>query len=125
MRAIAEVKRVFGADSDADEELRELLADLKPAIKVIGCGGGGSNTIKRIFAEGITGAELIAVNTDAQHLLDIKAPKKILIGRRKTKGLGAGSFPEVGEEAARESIEGIKNAASGSDMVFVTCGLGG
>jgi cell division protein FtsZ len=117
--------RVSEVAVDSDEELRTILAELKPVIKVIGCGGGGSNTVKRIFEEGVNGAELFAMNTDAQHLLHTKAPKKILIGKKRTRGYGAGSFPEVGEEAARESIESIRKSLLGCDMVFVTCGLGG
>jgi len=75
--------------------------------------------------EGVAGAELFAANTDAQHLLAIRAPKKILLGRRVTKGLGAGSLPQIGEEAARENEDEIRKYITGSDMVFVTCGLGG
>ena len=71
------------------------------------------------------GAELYALNTDAQHLLTVHAPHKILIGRRSTKGLGAGALPQVGEEAAREADEEIRAALAGADIVFVTCGLGG
>ncbi|MEM4369008.1 MAG: cell division protein FtsZ, partial [Candidatus Woesearchaeota archaeon] len=90
-----------------------------------GCGGAGNNTINRITEVGITGAETIAINTDAQDLLYTTADKKILIGREITKGLGAGSDPKLGEEAARESEHEIKNAIVGADMVFITCGLGG
>jgi len=109
----------------ADEELAEVLAGLKTTIKVVGCGGAGSNTIARCTTEGIEGADLIAVNTDAQHLLITNAPHKILIGRHITRGLGAGSLPQVGEEAARESENSIREAVIPADMVFVTCGLGG
>lgn len=88
---------------ETDEELLEVLQGLKINIVVIGCGGSGSNTIQRLSEEGITGAELYAINTDAQHLLDIKVRNKILIGRHKTRGLGAGSVPEIGQYAAQES----------------------
>jgi len=108
-----------------DEELQQILHDLKTSIKIVGCGGGGSNTIMRLAEAGIIGAELYAANTDAQHLLMTRAPHKILLGRRVTKGLGAGALPQVGEEAAREAEEELKKAVSGSDIVFVTCGLGG
>ena len=81
------------ADSDVDAELEEILRSLKTTIKVVGCGGGGSNSIQRMMGEGIQGADLVAVNTDAQHLLHIRSGKKILIGRKKTRGLGAGAFP--------------------------------
>ncbi|MCU0859293.1 MAG: cell division protein FtsZ [Thermoplasmata archaeon] len=108
-----------------DEELQKILQGLKTNIKIIGCGGGGSNTINRLAEAGIIGAELYAANTDAQHLLMTKAPHKILLGRRVTRGLGAGALPQVGEEAAREAEEEIKKALQSSDIVFVTCGLGG
>jgi cell division protein FtsZ len=75
--------------------------------------------------EGIKGAELVAINTDAQHLLRVNADKKILIGKKKTRGLGAGSLPKVGEEAALESVDEIRAFVEGSDMVFITAGLGG
>jgi cell division protein FtsZ len=108
-----------------DAELEQLLAKQRAAIKVVGAGGGGNNTIQRMFEVGIIGAETIAVNTDAQDLLYTTANKKILIGRELTKGLGAGSEPRVGEEAARESEAEIKKSLQGADMVFITCGLGG
>ena len=108
-----------------DEELRRVLAGLKTNIKIVGCGGGGSNTINRIVEEGIVGADLFAMNSDAQHLLTVHAPHKILLGRRTTRGLGAGARPQIGRESALESEEEIRAALQGSDMVFVTCGLGG
>ena len=108
-----------------DAELEELLAQQKAAIKVVGCGGAGNNTVNRITEVGITGAETLSINTDAQQLLYNTADKKILIGRDLTRGLGAGSVPEVGEEAARENEKDIKDMLQNSDMVFVTCGLGG
>ena len=110
---------------DLDEELEQLLSRHKATIKVVGTGGGGNNTINRISEVGIIGAETIALNTDAQDLLYTTADKKILLGRELTKGLGAGADPKVGEEAARESEKEIKDALAGSDMVFITCGLGG
>ena len=108
-----------------DKELEEVLAQLKTEIAVIGLGGGGSNTITRMMEEGIHGARLIAMNTDAQHLIRVTAQQRILLGRQRTKGLGAGSIPQVGEEAALESVEDIKRAVEGCDMVFITTGLGG
>src|SRR5659263_23023 len=95
---------------DTDKELQEILLELKTNIVVIGCGGSGSNTIQRITEEGIIGAELYAINTDAQHLLNIKVGKKILIGRSRTKGLGAGSLPQIGQDAAQESKAAIEKA---------------
>jgi cell division protein FtsZ len=109
----------------ADDELEEILSGLKTTIKVVGCGGAGSNTIARCVSEGIEGAELIALNTDAQHLRITNAPIKILIGRHLTRGLGAGSLPQIGEEAAKESEQIIRDMIVPADMVFVTCGLGG
>jgi cell division protein FtsZ len=109
----------------ADAELEEMLGKQRASIKVVGCGGAGNNTINRMTEVGIIGAETIAVNTDAQDLLYTNADKKILIGREVTKGLGAGSNPKLGEEAAHEQEHDIKNALQGSDMVFITAGMGG
>jgi len=108
-----------------EQELRELLEKLRTNIKVVGCGGGGTNTITRLMESGITDVELIAANTDAQHLLTVLAHRKVLLGKRLTRGLGAGSLPRVGEEAARESEEELRSILQGSDIVFITCGLGG
>jgi len=108
-----------------DEELREVIDDLETNITVVGCGGGGGNTVNRMEEEGIRGAKLVAANTDAQHLHQVNADSKILMGRQKTKGRGAGSLPQVGEEAALESQDEIYEVLDGSDMVFVTAGLGG
>ena len=116
---------IAARDTRVDSELREILSKLKTNIRIVGCGGGGCNTISRIAEEGIHGADLYAANTDAQHLLAIRSPSKILLGRRATRGLGAGALPLVGEEAARESKEEIAKSLTGSDVVFVTCGLGG
>jgi cell division protein FtsZ len=112
-------------DTRVDAELEDILTKLRTSIKIVGVGGGGSNTIARIYNEGIVGAELYAANTDAQLLLAIRSPKKILLGRRVTRGLGAGALPAVGEEAAREAEEELRNVLNGADIVFVTCGLGG
>ncbi len=123
-----EFQRLNNAQDNAtysDTELQELLASHRATIKVVGCGGGGNNTIDRISEVGIKGAETIAINTDAQDLLYTTADKKILIGRELTKGMGAGSNPKIGEDAARENERDIKNAVQGADMVFITCGLGG
>lgn len=108
-----------------DEELREVLSGLKTDIKIIGVGGAGCNTVDRMSEEGIQGAKLIAANTDAQHLLTVHAQRKILLGRRKTRGLGAGALPQVGREACEEEEENIREMLEGTDLVFVTCGLGG
>jgi len=111
--------------SATDKELEEVLSGLTTTIKVLGCGGAGTNTISRCVASQIMGAELIAINTDAQHLLISESPNKVLIGRHLTRGLGAGSLPQIGEEAAKESEQDIRNAIGRADMIFVTCGLGG
>nr|AIF00792.1 cell division protein (ftsZ) [uncultured marine group II/III euryarchaeote KM3_139_C07] len=108
-----------------DKELEGILSKQKATIKVIGTGGAGNNTINRISEVGVTGADIVAINTDAQDLLYTTADKKILIGKETTKGMGAGSIPKIGEEAARESEREIKEAIMGADMVFITCGLGG
>ncbi|GAA0364694.1 cell division protein FtsZ [Bacillus horti] len=94
-------------------------------IKVIGCGGGGSNAVNRMIEGGVQGVEFIAVNTDAQALHLSKAEHRIQIGEKLTRGLGAGANPDVGKKAAEESREHIENVLKGSDMVFVTCGMGG
>ncbi|ELZ27405.1 cell division protein FtsZ [Halosimplex carlsbadense 2-9-1] len=110
----------------SDEELADVVKDLETKITVVGCGGAGGNTVSRMMEEGIHGAKLVAANTDAQHLADeVKADTKILIGRKRTGGRGAGSVPKIGEEAAQENIEDIQQSIDGSDMVFVTAGLGG
>jgi cell division protein FtsZ len=108
-----------------DDELRDVLDDLQTEITVVGCGGAGCNTVDRMSEEGIHGASLVAANTDVQHLVDIEAETKILMGEERTGGRGAGSLPQVGEEAALESQDDIHDAIEGSDMVFVTAGLGG
>ncbi len=108
-----------------DAELEALLSQQKAKIRVVGCGGGGNNTINRISEVGIEGAETVAINTDAQDLLYTTADRKILIGKELTKGLGAGAIPKIGEDSARESENEIKEALKGADLVFITCGLGG
>ncbi len=113
------------SSSAIDAELEQILQKQKAKIKIIGTGGGGNNTINRITEVGIIGAETIAVNTDAQDLLYCNADSKILIGKEITGGLGAGSIPQIGEEAAKESEHEIKAKLQGSDMVFITCGMGG
>lgn len=111
--------------SPDDEELAKIVEQLKVNIKIIGCGGGGSNTVNRCMEEGVYGAEMIAANTDAKHLLTIKAHRKVLLGKRSTRGLGAGALPQIGEEAAREAEEELVNAMGRIDIAFVTAGMGG
>ena len=111
--------------AEIDRELEELLKKQTAKVKVFGVGGGGGNTISRMREIGIKGGELIALNTDAQDLLYVNADYKILIGRELTHGLGAGSNPRIGEEAAHETEQEIKKRLAGADMIFITCGLGG
>jgi cell division protein FtsZ len=111
--------------SKDDEELEKVLANRKARIKVIGCGGAGNNTISRISEIGVTGAEIIAVNTDAQDLLNATADRKLLIGKELTQGLGAGSDPRIGKDAAKESQKEIRESLQDAHMIFITGGLGG
>jgi cell division protein FtsZ len=94
-------------------------------IKVVGVGGGGVNAVNRMMQSGLEGVDFIAVNTDAQALFTSKAPTRINIGRATTRGLGAGANPQMGQKAAEESSEELKQVLAGADMVFITCGLGG
>lgn len=112
-------------EGDDDEELLTFLNETKPKICIIGCGGAGCNTVGRLSQMNVKGAELIAVNTDVHHLLKLKCDKKLLIGKKLTKGMGAGSNPEIGEAAAKESKEEIEKALAGASMVFITGGMGG
>ncbi len=95
------------------------------SIKVIGVGGAGTNAVNRMIDSGLQGVDFIAINTDKQALTLSKAPTKVQIGDKLTKGLGAGANPEVGKHAAEESREEISNIVKGADLVFVTCGMGG
>jgi len=94
-------------------------------IKVIGVGGGGCNAVNRMIDEGLSGIEFIAVNTDGQALLQSKAQTRVRVGDKVTRGLGAGGNPEIGRKAAEESAEELYEVLKGSDMVFVTSGMGG
>ena len=94
-------------------------------IKVLGSGGAGNNMVNWLYKKGVRGAEIIACNTDLQHLNMIEADKKFLIGKDVTRGLGCGGFPEKGAEAARESMQELKEALKGADMCFVCAGMGG
>lgn len=109
----SKVKEEFGVDMH------------RAKIMVVGCGGGGTNTITRLHEMGASGAEIIALNTDAKHLAIVKADKKILIGKDTTRGLGAGGYPSVGEKAATEQRTQIKQMLEGVDLVFITAGMGG
>ena len=113
------------APIDIDGELQKLLESHKTKIKVFGAGGAGNNTISRLMQMGLKDVETFTVNTDAQDLLFAQSNNKILIGRNITSGLGAGSDPKVGENSARENQDEIKEFLVDTDLVFVTCGLGG
>src|SRR5512133_2603903 len=108
-------------DSEQQADAREPIA----RIKVIGVGGGGSNAVNRMIDEGIQGVEFITVNTDAQALMLTKSKARLRLGDKLTRGLGAGGDPEIGRKAAEESADELYNALKGSDMVFVTAGMGG
>ncbi|MCK5740305.1 cell division protein FtsZ [bacterium] len=118
-------KKITMKSNRADEELQSILDSHKTTIKIVGAGGAGNNALSRMVEVGIKGVETIAVNTDAQDLLFANADHKILLGKNITKGLGAGSDPSLGEEAARENEDEIRQLFEKTDMVFVTCGLGG
>ena len=120
------LKNLFSGSSSKRRNF-EVTPDVTPVarIKVLGVGGGGGNALNRMIKSNIKGIEFIAVNTDAQALYHNEAPVKINIGKATTRGLGAGSHPDVGRQAAEESSEEIKQALDGAEMVFITCGLGG
>ncbi len=137
---MADDKKAKGDDSGQDDSLKNLFSssgakrrnfevtpDVSPVarIKVVGVGGGGGNALNRMIKSNIKGIEFIAVNTDAQALYHSEASSKINIGKATTRGLGAGSSPEIGRQASEESSEELKQALDGADMVFITCGLGG
>src|ERR671915_228556 len=105
--------------------MREQAGNYLAVIKVVGVGGGGTNAVSRMVESGVSGVEFIAVNTDAQALLMADADVKIHIGSKATRGLGAGADPAIGEAAAHESRDELKEALKGADMVFVTAGEGG
>lgn len=108
-----------------DEELAKIVETLKVNIAIVGCGGGGSNTVNRLGQEGVFGAEIVAANTDAKHLLHVHSPHKVLLGKATTRGLGAGALPEIGERAAQEAEDELKTFVRGNNIVFVTAGMGG
>lgn len=113
------------AKSKDDEEILKFIEETKQKITIVGTGGSGSNTLDRLFELGTTGVQLIAMNTDAKHLLRVRANKKIVLGKKTSGGRGAGSNPLIGEESAKESMEEIKANLKDSSMVFITCGMGG
>ena len=94
-------------------------------MKVVGVGGGGGNAVNRMIEERLEGVEFISVNTDAQALLNSKSDVKLQIGKKLTRGLGAGARPEIGRQAIEENKEDVQRALTGADLVFITCGMGG
>src|ERR687894_598054 len=94
-------------------------------MKVVGVGGGGGNAVNRMIDEHLEGVEFISVNTDAQAMLNSKSDVKIQIGKKLTRGLGAGARPEIGRQAVDENREELLRVLQGSDLVFITCGMGG
>src|SRR3989338_8946835 len=111
--------------SEEDRAIAEFIQATRPRIAVVGTGGSGSNTLARMKEIGIYDVTFIAMNTDAQHLLRIPVEKKILLGKKKTRGMGAGSNPDVGQAAAEESESEIREILKDTDLVFITCGMGG
>src|SRR3989449_250280 len=105
-------------------ELEETVSQ-NARMKVVGVGGGGGNALNRMIDEEVRGVEFIAVNTDSQALLNNKADVKVQIGKRLTRGLGAGARPEIGRQAIEENRDEVLHALQGADLVFVTCGMGG
>ncbi|MEK7673098.1 MAG: cell division protein FtsZ [Patescibacteria group bacterium] len=128
-----DLKNLFSSNRDNHATTKpkakslEIKPDITPVanIKVLGVGGGGCNAVNRMIKSGLKGIDFISINTDAQALYHAEAATKINIGKATTRGLGAGSNPDVGRQAAEESIDEIKDAIEGSDMIFITCGLGG
>jgi len=124
-----------GSDSSSDVgrgqrtteeiEIEKVANDLSVCIKLVGCGGAGSNTVNRCIEDKLEGVSTLALNTDAKHLLSVKAGKKILVGKTLTHGLGAGARPEVGERATMENAQDIKSYLRDAQIVFVTAGMGG
>src|SRR5689334_19150939 len=94
-------------------------------LKVVGVGGGGGNAVNRMIAEGLKGVQFISVNTDHQALSTSRSDVKVQIGKKLTKGLGAGARPEIGRQAIEENRDDVLQAIQGADLVFVTCGMGG
>ena len=109
------------------EKIESIMRAARPQVVVIGVGGAGCNIVSWVKEkrQGISGAKLIAANTDATHLSILKADRRILLGEKTTRGMGAGGYPRRGEEAARESIEQIKKETANSNIVYIATGLGG
>ncbi len=122
MRSIIDAAREHNRSERGTTQTRDMG---QARIVVVGCGGAGNNTIKRLMTIGVQGAECIAINTDRQHLAVTTAHRKLLIGERITRGLGAGGYPHVGRAAAEESAEQIREILRDADLVFIAAGMGG
>ena len=118
----SEKEKEYRKNSSSEEELEDLG---QPRIMIVGCGGAGNNTVNRLYNIGIEGAEMVSVNTDKQHLDNVRADKKILVGKTLTKGLGAGGNPKIGQKAAELARGTLEEVLKDVDLVFVTAGLGG
>ncbi len=121
------LRALFSAKKNTEKKPTEVVPEISPIakIKVIGVGGGGCNAVNRMIDSKLDNVDFVAINTDAQSLYYSNAPHKINIGKATTKGLGAGSNPDIGKKAAEESSEELRSALEGADMVFVTAGMGG
>jgi cell division protein FtsZ len=121
------LRNLFSGSAQLNKRTQEIMPEITPIalIKVIGVGGGGCNALNRMIKANLRGIEFIAVNTDAQALYHSEAVTKINIGKATTRGLGAGSNPDIGRQSAEESAEEIRAAIEGADMVFITAGMGG
>jgi len=124
--SVSPVQKPVEEPKTAEElEIEKIAESLNICIKLVGCGGAGTNTVTRCVDDGLSGVHMLALNTDAKHLLTVKANKKILLGKTTTRGLGAGARPEIGEKAAMENELDIKDWLKDSQIVFVTAGMGG
>jgi cell division protein FtsZ len=124
---LPENRSVGGRSPDKKVELKssEIVPHGAANIKVIGVGGGGGNAVNRMIASNVAGVEFWSINTDSQALAQAAAPKRLQVGQKLTRGLGAGGNPAIGQKAAEESREELAAALSGADLVFITCGMGG
>src|SRR5664280_1240545 len=118
----SEKEKEYRKNSYYEEELEDFG---QPRIMIVGCGGAGNNTVNRLYNIGIEGAEMISVNTDKQHLDNVRADKKILLGKNLTKELEAGGNPKIGQKAAELARGTLEEVLKDVDLVFVTAGLGG
>lgn len=125
MKSSQQTQSLQAEKTQEDLEIERIAEQLSVCIKLVGCGGAGCNTLSRCSEEGLSGVQMMAINTDAKHLLTVKAPKKMLIGKTITRGLGAGARPEIGEKAAMENEPDIREWLKDSQIVFVTAGMGG